>query len=604
MNNVKPPSHTLLYWKPWKENANLFDSWLDWLKDVSLTKYNADLIGAYINEASHEQKQAIESLTTTVNHGFQSMSNKMEIISDELKDINNNLNKIENKLSLLDRKLDRIVEEQVLTNVLLNNISELMRVPDSEKQRQHCIELGMKFFINAKNDEELYTDALEEFLKAENLMKQDYFVLHRIGMIYLYAPNLLDINKALGYFLRAGKYASIEMDPNATRLASLLTKHTDTFNSKINSSINSINLLAAESYEKAAFSSYILGDFQNAINIQNKVIKINPSSKNLYNLSKYYLRNKQLEESKKYLSESIDNNVKIFNEVLIDIDFLSSIQILEFVENKIHSKKNENDELINIFKSTPDLNCFIEKLNELQNQPIEAQEDKLKLFKNIYSYFIEGKLNEKTRLFISNNLDEIDSNFLIDYDGNFYNTIKIGKQIWITENYKCSHFSNGEEIIECTKPERWGECKKNNKPAYYKTNNEKYYNFQAISDIQKFTPSGWRLPNPSDIDYFEIKFKGLDSNDKTNAIKLINSLPNAGKKSHRDFSTPNVPQIMGQNNYSIYWTANKIPNMSEVITVMKSSEYFNEGFTYNLIVGQPINSNEGLSVIFLKDSLE
>jgi hypothetical protein len=109
------------------------------------------------------------------------------------------LDHIDSQLSFVNRKLDIQIEQQRISNFILQNIAELLRVPDSEKERQHNIELGMKFYINAKNDPDLFVDALEEFLQAEAMMKQDYFVLHRIGCIYLYVEKFVDPSKARDY---------------------------------------------------------------------------------------------------------------------------------------------------------------------------------------------------------------------------------------------------------------------------------------------------------------------------------------------------------------------------------------------------------------------
>ena len=56
MSSITPatPSFVLGYWRPWHEDSNLFDSYLDYAKDVSLTKYGADTIGKYIGLASKE----------------------------------------------------------------------------------------------------------------------------------------------------------------------------------------------------------------------------------------------------------------------------------------------------------------------------------------------------------------------------------------------------------------------------------------------------------------------------------------------------------------------------------------------------------------------
>ncbi len=82
-----------------------------------------------------------------------------------------------------------ILDEAKTSHLLQENIAELLRIPDSQKQRQHHIEMGLKFLKNALKDEDLYRDALQELLEAEKLMPYDYFVLHRIGMIHLVCPS-------------------------------------------------------------------------------------------------------------------------------------------------------------------------------------------------------------------------------------------------------------------------------------------------------------------------------------------------------------------------------------------------------------------------------
>ena len=43
-------------------------------------------------------------------------------------------------------------------------------------------------------------------------------MLHRLGMLYLYAPPVLDLTKAAEYLAKAGKYAAVESDAEAIRL--------------------------------------------------------------------------------------------------------------------------------------------------------------------------------------------------------------------------------------------------------------------------------------------------------------------------------------------------------------------------------------------------
>ena len=208
---VTTPSFVFGYWRPWNEKSNFTESYLDYVKDVSLVKYGADVVGNYIQAASREQVSAIQELGNSIGRGLDVLSDKLDDVKSELRFLNANT--------------EILIEQQRLSNILLGDIIELLRVSDSEKERQHSIELGVKFFINAQKDFSLFDDALEQFVKAEALMKQDYFVLHRIGCIHLYVESHLDIEKARDYFIRSAKYSSVETGTDAARLANALTEN-------------------------------------------------------------------------------------------------------------------------------------------------------------------------------------------------------------------------------------------------------------------------------------------------------------------------------------------------------------------------------------------
>lgn len=119
------------------------------------------------------------------------------------------------------------MEQQKVTNMLLANIVDLLKLPDSEKERWQSINMGLQLFQSASKNLELYDDALEEFLKAESLRKQDPFVLYRIASIYLYVERCLDPAKAQHYFSKAAKYAIIGTDPEYAKLAKLMISPTN-----------------------------------------------------------------------------------------------------------------------------------------------------------------------------------------------------------------------------------------------------------------------------------------------------------------------------------------------------------------------------------------
>lgn len=352
MTPQKPP-FLFGYWRPWNENSSVADSYLDYIKDTSLVKYGADMVGKYIQTASKEQVEVINKVGTDICQGLNALA---YLAKDNTKQTVSALENLEksvqvefantiNELKFINKNLDIQIEQQRLSNLLLTNISELLRVPDSEKERQNCIELGIKFFVNAQKNAELYDDALEELQKAEALMKQDYFVLHRIGCIYLYVEKYIDLDEAIGYFLRAGKYASIESDPKAIRLANVLINNNS--NSESNASLNTIKLLAADSYEKAAFASYVKGNVEDAIKFQDIAADLTGSPQNYFILAKYLARNDNIEGSMLHLFKAIEKDPNLAVAVFSEIDLFSKKEIVYWLDEKNKEIDRKITKLVN-----------------------------------------------------------------------------------------------------------------------------------------------------------------------------------------------------------------------------------------------------------------
>ena len=420
MNFIKatPPSFMFGYWRPWNENVNIFDSYLNYVKDTSLVKYGADTIGNYISQASNKQIEAINDLGREI--GL--LGNAIEI---GMHDISNKLLNINDELVFLNRNVDILIEQNRLSNLLLQNISELLRVPDSEKERQHSIELGIKFFVNASKNPDLFADALEELQTAESLMKQDYFVLHRIGCIYLHVEKFLNLEKALDYFLRAAKYASVESDSKAIRLLNILASNFNAVNSEINTSENAIGMLAAESYEKAAFISYVLGRFNDAVSLQTKALSFHPIPQNRFLLSKYQIRNSQISEGLINLSISIDDSPIFAVATFKEIDLINQPEVrdLIFEKNKlIDLKINE------LFEKWTKINSIKSKVvsKNISDSKVKTYDIKVSSFCNFDNLASETiNLIEKTISEIDFFILKIKSSTFCSLDPSFINQILI-----------------------------------------------------------------------------------------------------------------------------------------------------------------------------------
>jgi uncharacterized protein (TIGR02145 family) len=90
-----------------------------------------------------------------------------------------------------------------------------------------------------------------------------------------------------------------------------------------------------------------------------------------------------------------------------------------------------------------------------------------------------------------------------DLDGNIYNTVTIGTQIWMAENLKTTKYRNGDPIPNVTDPTQWSNlttgayCNNDNDINYANTYGH-LYNWYAISDSRNIAPTGWHVASDAD----------------------------------------------------------------------------------------------------------
>jgi uncharacterized protein (TIGR02145 family) len=97
-----------------------------------------------------------------------------------------------------------------------------------------------------------------------------------------------------------------------------------------------------------------------------------------------------------------------------------------------------------------------------------------------------------------------DENIIItDLDGNIYNTVTIGTQVWMKENLKATTFNDGTPIPQVTDVTDWfnlitpGYCWYDNDEATYKETYGALYNWYAV-ETGKLCPTGWHVPSDDD----------------------------------------------------------------------------------------------------------
>jgi uncharacterized protein (TIGR02145 family) len=86
-----------------------------------------------------------------------------------------------------------------------------------------------------------------------------------------------------------------------------------------------------------------------------------------------------------------------------------------------------------------------------------------------------------------------------DIDGNVYHTVKIGTQVWMTENLKVTHYRNGEYILNILDGLIWDYLSTGAYCIYDHTPSNaaiygNLYNWHAVNDHRKLAPEGWHIP--------------------------------------------------------------------------------------------------------------
>lgn len=284
-----------------------------------------------IFESSVYQGKAIEEMSMNVCSILEESRIQQREIGGEiielLESVNDNLDYL---ATTLNHVLNLIVEEQKITNYYLGNINNLIRIPDSQKQRVYHINEGLKFLKNAFKESansKFYDDALEEFKKSIEIENKDFFSLFYIGFIHLNSITHLQPKLAESYFKKSSRYYFAEASVGGT----------NTSNNLLN--IRKPYILgAAQASLYAAQAAYLQSKFSEAIKLASNANKLMPSmQKAKYFIAKYLAANNEIDKSVKVLEEVINRNRYYILNIPSDRDLCLKPQI----QNLIRKLKKE-----------------------------------------------------------------------------------------------------------------------------------------------------------------------------------------------------------------------------------------------------------------------
>lgn len=224
-------------------------------KQYTQSVKQAEVLSDAINQAKIEYIDAVSNMSEDISSAIDFCASRICDSLDQGFDLlSNDINELGRSL---DFRLSLILEQEILNNLISENIALLLRIPDIQKERQYYLEQGLKHLKNSFIDKEFYKYALENLLEAEKREKTDYVTLHHIGMIYLYSADYLDLSEAENYFRRAAKFAKIESDPKAIRLANIISGNVLSKLADNVPDIQKMRYVSAESYLQGAIACYI-----------------------------------------------------------------------------------------------------------------------------------------------------------------------------------------------------------------------------------------------------------------------------------------------------------------------------------------------------------
>lgn len=126
----------------------------------------------------------------------------------------------------------------------------------------------------------------------------------------------------------------------------------------------------------------------------------------------------------------------------------------------------------------------------------------------------EPDISDITRLidylYISHDPLCCQSGTVTDIDGNVYQTVTIGTQVWMAENLKVTHYRNGDAIPNVTDNGTWSGLTTGAYCAYNNDENNvatygRLYNWYAVADSRNIAPAGWHVPTDEEwqtlVDY-------------------------------------------------------------------------------------------------------
>jgi uncharacterized protein (TIGR02145 family) len=228
------------------------------------------------------------------------------------------------------------------------------------------------------------------------------------------------------------------------------------------------------------------------------------------------------------------------------------------------------------------------------------------------TYYIRAYATNSLGTAYGNEMQFIQTEPVLDQNGNAYSVVTIGTQVWLGENLKATTLNDGTALQNITSGNNWATtttpayCWYNNDESTYKPTFGAIYNWFAVS-TGKLCPVGWHAPTDEEYSTMMVYLGGLDiAGGKLKETGTSHWLyPNLGATNESSFTA--LPAGGRYNLYSqegtfsdlgyfgYYWT-------STVGTNSYNAFSYDISFNLNSVLKHEYGKNDGGSVRCLKDS--
>lgn len=311
-----------------------------------LLKANSKGLQKSIDQIPDKLKPIYESgvqvVCGKIENGFRDLDNHLNSVGSRIDRLSFQMNEL---ATVMSREFTELIMLQQVTNSLLSDIQDLLKIPDIQKERHYHIEEGLKYLKTALLEENInsdfFLDSLESFSKAIEIEPKDYFSHFHIGFILMFSGNASNPEQAITHFGQSARYALAEENARTTTYNALTKSH-------LSQKKSSLHSMAAEAYFYSAEASKKLQKTNEAILYFDKCLSIIPD----FNLVKYEKakclfitgdKTKSIDLLEQIIREDRYFAVRIINDKMLALD-LDVIRLLKklYLEEIDRLSQNEN----------------------------------------------------------------------------------------------------------------------------------------------------------------------------------------------------------------------------------------------------------------------